>query len=171
MTFSLPSHRHVPGSGSEPDRAPLEDVKATTPTTVINANWREVPAFRYGIELYAHGYFWEAHEVWESVWLATAPNSRERHLMAALIQLTNACLKLVMQQHRAAARLLQETTDRLLDCGSETDGLLMGFDIKSLARKVTEFVAAVHSPEGQIDRLVDVRPTLIVSLGCSTADG
>lgn len=172
MIFPLPSCRHVPGSGSEPDRAPLEQVKATTPPTVTDTTWNEVPAYLYGIQLYANGYFWEAHEVWEPVWLATTPNSRERHLMAALIQLTNACLKLVMQLPNAASRLLQETADRLIDCGCGAGGFLMGIDIGSLARRVAELATAVRNQEGgQIDRLLEMRPTLIVSLDRSTTAG
>src|SRR5687767_5070273 len=102
MTFVVPSRRHVPGTGSVPDLAALESIKALTPQRMTGVTWRSVPAYVYGRHLHAHGYFWEAHEVWEPVWLATAPNSQERRLMAALIQLANACLKLEMRQPKAA---------------------------------------------------------------------
>ena len=87
---SLPllARPHVPGSGSEPDRAPLEVAKA------------DEQAFRYGVDLYNRGFFWEAHEVWEAVWLAAPPNSGRRQGVRALIQMANAVLKRDMKKPR-----------------------------------------------------------------------
>ena len=102
--MQLPPTRHIPGSGTAPDHVFFAAIKAQCPARVADANWREVPPYLYGFDLYAAGYFWEAHEVWEPVWMACAPNSRERQLTAGLIQLANACLKLEMGRLNAARR-------------------------------------------------------------------
>ena len=47
------------------------------------------PGLEEGLALYRAGYFWEAHEAWEPLWLAAPPNSRERALLQGLIQLAN----------------------------------------------------------------------------------
>ena len=73
-----PPLAHLPGTGTEPDRAPLEAAKALVPQRVTAAGWEADEAYRYGAALCLNGYFWEAHEVWEAVWLACAPNGRER---------------------------------------------------------------------------------------------
>ena len=63
-------------------------------------------AYRYGWALFEAGFHWEAHEVWEAVWMRADPNSRERSLLAGLIQVANARLKARMGSARAHARLL-----------------------------------------------------------------
>jgi uncharacterized protein len=129
----LPPTRHVPASGSAPDHAFFAAIKAQCPPRVSDANWREVPPYLYGFDLYAAGYFWEAHEVWEPVWMACAPNSRERQLMAGLIQLANACLKLEMGRLRAARRLLGEALRHVAEAAQKAAGTpLMGLDVEAL---------------------------------------
>jgi hypothetical protein len=147
----------------------LEGVKALTPTVVDDGVWREVPAFLYGIELYAHGYFWEAHEVWEPVWLATAPSSRERHLMAGLIQLANACLKLEMRRPRAAVRLLQASADELAECRPDAAHPLMGMGIRALGEALHNFSILVREHVGDGQGLIEARPALATSPAASTA--
>lgn len=101
----LPSHAHVPGSGSKPDLVPLEHAKQLTPAVTRAAEWQENVPYLYGHDLTQAGYYWEAHEVWEAVWLAAPANGPERILLQALIQTANARLKSAMQRDNAAARL------------------------------------------------------------------
>ena len=62
-------------------------------------------AWGAGWALFERGYFWEAHEVWEPIWLALPPNRGARHAVQAAIQLANAALKLRMGRVAAARRL------------------------------------------------------------------
>lgn len=73
-----------------------------------------------GRALYEAGYFWEAHEAWEPVWMAAAPNSAERAGLQAMIQLANARLKLVMGQEGAVARILPRLDEHLSRAGQGT---------------------------------------------------
>lgn len=130
----LPRHAHVPGAGAEPDRAPLEAAKARVARPVTDAGWEQNEPYRYGAALCLAGYFWEAHEVWEAVWLACPPNARERRLLRALIQLANAGLKLKMGRVQAARRLLGEAEALLGECGA---GRLMGVDTAALRSATT----------------------------------
>ncbi len=156
MTFRLPCRRHIPASGSTPDRALLDAAKALTPPRIGEETWQDAPAYAYGLHLYLHGFFWEAHEVWEAVWLATAPNSQERHLLAGLIQLANACLKLEMAQPKAALRLLQASQDHLAECRSPT---LCGLAPGALARDVRAFAEQVTVAQpGNLDAALAGRP-------------
>lgn len=94
------------------------------------SSWRSNPAWRAGVTLYAQGFFWEAHEVWEAVWMNARPNSRERALVQALIQLANAALKQRMGRPEASRRLAALAASRLTDAG--TQGFLMGVDLAAL---------------------------------------
>lgn len=170
MQPRLPLHRHVPGTGSVPDRVALDPIKVLTPPQVTGDNWHMVPAYPYGVLLYGHAFFWEAHEVWEPVWLGTAPNSQERRFLAGLIQLTNACLKLEMDQPRAALRLLQATRDHLAECRGAPGLTLMGLDLGMLTHDTAVFAAKVGGRSHDDDRasLVAQRPRLTITAPHST---
>lgn len=107
-SLGLPRNAHVPGTGTEPDWPPLETAKAQALDVTTDETWPQNEAYIYGFALLRAGFYWEAHEVWEVVWLACAPNSRERSLMRALIQTANAQLKIEMDRRPAALRLLDE---------------------------------------------------------------
>lgn len=62
-------------------------------------------AWRAGHVYLAAGFFWEAHEMLEPVWLALPQNSAERAVVQAVIQLANAALKLLMGRETAARRI------------------------------------------------------------------
>nr|WP_255553389.1 DUF309 domain-containing protein [Maritimibacter sp. DP1N21-5] len=70
-----------------------------------------------GFAQYRAGFFWEAHEAWEPVWMDLPPNSPEKAEMAALIQLANARLKLAMDRPNAVARILPLIDDHLSRAG------------------------------------------------------
>lgn len=115
--FARPRWAHVPGSTYGADEAPLEAAKATVPARFDGPPDADAPALRYGLALCDHGFFWESHEVLEAVWMATAPNSRDRHALRAAIQIANAGLKLRMARPRAALRLLAEVRHVLAEIG------------------------------------------------------
>ncbi|WP_346896635.1 DUF309 domain-containing protein [uncultured Roseibium sp.] len=101
----MPDYRHIPGRNDRPADGIFDAVKASAPAVTSSANAAENMAWRYGIRLLNEGYFWEAHEVLEQVWLNAPPNSRERCLVQAVIQLANGWLKDAMGQPRARLRI------------------------------------------------------------------
>ncbi len=101
----LPAQRHIPGTDSVAELEWLQQISCQTPANIIASEWQENLPYRYGWLLFLNQYFWEAHEVWEPVWLAAAVNSRERFLVQGLIQLANARLKQLQGNTRAENRL------------------------------------------------------------------
>lgn len=83
------------------------------------------PGLDEGLALYRAGFFWEAHEAWEPLWLAAAPNSRDRAFLQALIQLANGWLKLAMTRAEAAVRIAHLAGEHL---GRAGEGHLLGID-------------------------------------------
>ena len=115
--FVLPGHAHVPGRNARHREDFFDRVKSSAqPGMTVDALSRS-EALRAGFACYDQGYFWEAHEVWEAVWMATAPNSHARHFVQALIQLANGRLKLKMDRPRAAARLYDMASAHLDEAG------------------------------------------------------
>jgi hypothetical protein len=102
--------------------------------------WRENEAYRAGLRLYAHGYYWEAHEVWEPVWMHARPKSQEREMTQGLIQLANAALKLKMAQPAAARRLAAIAERHFREAGLGEATVVMGVGLAALIEACGGFV-------------------------------
>jgi hypothetical protein len=111
----LPGWAHRPGRTRAADRAPLDAAKRLVPPHFRTAVPADHPAFRYGLILHDSGFFWEAHEVWEAVWMAAPLNGRDRLALRALIQIANAALKRCLGQPNACDRLRREAIAVLED--------------------------------------------------------
>jgi len=99
-----PPHAYIPG---QTPRHP-EDLFDSIKVTANGISVRDIPAcqaWRSGLQFLEAGFFWEAHEVLEAVWLACPPNSAEKLMVQAVIQSANARLKAVMGREAAAERL------------------------------------------------------------------
>ncbi len=103
--FPWPPYGHVPGRNPRHAAALFAPVKAATPGETRSDTAAANPAWRHGLALLDAGLFWECHEALEPVWMNARPNSRERILVQAVIQIANAGLKRAMDRPRAAERL------------------------------------------------------------------
>lgn len=128
--FPLPPYAHIPGRNGRHDPDIFRAVKAATPSVTENASAADNAAWRFGLELFAAGFYWECHEALEPVWLNAPPNSRERALVQAVIQLANARLKLAMGRPKAAERLADIAAEHLR---AAKGGAVMGVDAETTA--------------------------------------
>lgn len=83
--------------------------------------------YLFGCDLYNHGYWWEAHEAWESLWLSCT-HPVQRGYLQGLIQVANAHLKLEMGRHKAVRRLTEEYLGHLRPVAA-LGGTCMGNDV------------------------------------------
>jgi predicted metal-dependent hydrolase len=61
-------------------------------------------AFLWGLDLFNHGYYWEAHEAWEGLWRVADRDGPLRMLFKGLILLSAAGVKIRERKNAAAAR-------------------------------------------------------------------
>lgn len=54
---------------------------------------QRLAALAQGVDLFNHGYFWEAHEAWEEPWQVEVRESAQRLYLQGLIRLAAAALK------------------------------------------------------------------------------
>ena len=99
----FPPRAFVPGrmphphrNGAIPGAGPLSGPQADSG----NAAALRCLALRRGLDLFNHGYFWEAHEAWEAAWQGLQRDSATALHLQALIRLAAAALKLVMAEPR-----------------------------------------------------------------------
>jgi hypothetical protein len=84
------------------------------------SRWNECRPYLYGLDLFNHGYYWEAHEVWEGLWHACGRGGTTGTFLKGLIKLAAAGVKARerrpqgVQRHAHRAReLFQQTASQL----------------------------------------------------------
>jgi len=131
-----PTQAYVPGKTPRHEEGAFDSVRATARAGMSVDALTDCAAFQTGLEYLDTGYYWEAHEVLEPVWMVLPNNSDERYLVQALIQLANARLKLCMGRPKAALRLCG-IVQKLLWSISMT--VVMGIDIAEVCNEVAGF--------------------------------
>lgn len=159
-SWPLPEEAYVPGRTTRPECGDVFDIAEAAPELTDPARWQDNEAWLAGFRLYRAGYFWEAHEVWEPVWMGARPNSAERSLAQGVIQLANACLKLRMGRPKAAARLVALASDCLTDAASGgVTAIVMGLDIAAVRAGTARFASVLASaPEAALEARPDLWP-------------
>ncbi len=89
----LPPYAYLPGRFPHPTRDPGghhdSDVNGSL-TCPRTAGWRDNRPYLRGIDLFNHGYYWEAHEAWEQTWHACGRRGVNGDLLRGLIHLAGA---------------------------------------------------------------------------------
>lgn len=104
--IELPAHAYVPGSTARHESGAFDHFCVDAKPGMDVEALASCLAWRAGLKFLEAGFFWEAHEVLESVWMALPKDSADRQTVQALIQYANAGLKQKMGRPDAASRLL-----------------------------------------------------------------
>ncbi len=103
--FDLPTHAYVPGKNTRHEEGAFDEIRSTAQAGMSVQALVRCDAYRVGLFYIENGYYWEAHEVLEPVWMALAPRAPEKQIVQGIIQLANAYLKVKMDRPKAALRL------------------------------------------------------------------
>jgi predicted metal-dependent hydrolase len=113
----LPPYTYVPGRAPHPKSDPHGHAygRAEEPLAEFDpARLDRSPDFRYGVDLFHAGFYWEAHEVWEALWHAVGRAGPTAELLKGLIKLAAAGVKVLegipsgaASHARRAAQLLE----------------------------------------------------------------
>jgi hypothetical protein len=114
----LPPYAYVPGHFPHPFSDPAgHSYQRSAPQSHAPDPdcWRACRAYLRGLDLFNHGYYWEAHEAWEALWHACGRQGRLADFFKALIQLAVAGVKVregkvegVRSHAKRAAMLFQQ---------------------------------------------------------------
>lgn len=63
------------------------------PDPLDPGRWQESEEYLHGIDLFNHGYYWEAHDAWEALWVAAGKRGAVSEFLKGLIKLTAAGVK------------------------------------------------------------------------------
>ena len=102
----LPPYSFVPGRSPHPVSDPAGHSQGITPAPVAPINpdhWRESRDYLRAIDLFNHGYYWEAHEAWEGLWHAVGRRGLLADFLKGLIKLAAAGVKVREGKPRGVA--------------------------------------------------------------------
>jgi len=116
---ALPPYSYVPGLNPHPTSDPrghsfgLHDPPANP---LDEFTFHASATYLYAIDLFNHGFYWEAHEEWEALWHAAGRHGRTADFLKGLIKLAAAGVKAregraagVRQHAQRAAELFRTT--------------------------------------------------------------
>jgi len=135
----LPPYRYIPFQGSATRPHPRNepgghsyDADEEYVAEFTPENWAGCEPYLYGADLFNHGYWWEAHEAWESVWLAAGGRETRCGLFVqGLIQLSAAQLKRETGIQRGAQSLTAAACEKL----ATAEGIYLGIEVAKLRKE------------------------------------
>ena len=92
----LPPYSYVPGQQPHPISDPAGHSHGHPPEPVQpldESNWRTNQTWLWAIDLFNHGFYWEAHEAWEGLWHAAGRRGQTAEFLKGLIKLAAAGVK------------------------------------------------------------------------------
>ncbi len=130
---SWPTHAYIPGQTPRHPDGCFDALRNTARPGSTVAELADCAAFRTGLRYIDAGFYWEAHELLEPVWMALPKAGADRRLVQGLIQLANGFLKLRMDRANAALRLARIARDLIPDPEA---GMLMTIDLNEMHRRI-----------------------------------
>lgn len=131
----LPPYTHIPGITPHPLGDPRGHSFGKLHAPCSTPDWQGLPdcdLFQQGRRLFNAGYYWEAHEAWECVWIAAGRAGLVADFVKGLIKLAAAGVKLReasaigAQRHLARAdELLSLTRSRLIEPAGDLERWLL----------------------------------------------
>ena len=92
----------------------------------------------YALDLFNAGFYWEAHEAWESFWHAFGRTTPEAQFVQGLIHLAAACVKIREGKPMGVSRHTKRARELLGELGAANPGGTLNLAPKSLAAVVAE---------------------------------
>ncbi len=133
----LPESPYLPGRTTRPDH---ESDKHSIVEGEVD-HWRTQLLF--GVDLFNHQFYWEAHETWEELWLPLDKGDPVRETLQGLIQAAASLLKLRLSSPSPARTLWDRGRARL----SEFSGVAsLGLQLESLIQLLDQAVAVGEFP-------------------------
>lgn len=150
----LPPYRYLPFQGSatrpHPRNEPAGHSYAADEDYLPHFtpdDWPDCEPYLYGIDLFNHGYWWEAHEALETVWLAAGGReTRCGVFVQGLIQLAAAQLKRVIGSPGGAQSLTAAGCEKL----AVGQAIFLGIEVAPL---IAEAQRCLHEDRSEFPRI------------------
>ena len=155
---AFPPYAFVPGSGTphptgDPRGHSYTGEREEPPPWLPPEDWRSCEDYLWGVDLYNHGYLWEAHEAWEGLWHVSKHEPDMADFLQGLIQCAAAALKVTMKNAKGVARLTEAGTGRLERVSQAHAGDYMGLDVEAFVDAMREWAGSEPSENDSRPRI------------------
>jgi hypothetical protein len=92
----FPPYTYIPGVSPHPHSDPAGHSFGKTVATAVPPDpqrWWDCRPYLHGLDLFNHGFYWEAHEQFEAIWLACGRRGPVADFLKGLIKLAAAGVK------------------------------------------------------------------------------
>jgi hypothetical protein len=132
------------------------------------------PQWRFTLDLFNEGFYWEAHEAWEGFWLALGRTTPDARVVQGLIHLAAAAVKIREPRPAGVARHARRGQELLGELAAAPPGGCPGLAAESVRGVVAELStyrpACWHSSRTPVVRVIAARLRL-ADLPTVTAPG
>ena len=108
--YQLPPYAFLPGYAPHPERQPGghmrgdREASEPSPTPLDTGLWPHNRTYLLGVDLFNYGYYWEAHEKWEALWLLASDEQGVASFLKGLIKLAAAGVKIRVGNARGTGK-------------------------------------------------------------------
>ena len=161
---ALPSYSYVPGRFPHPISDPhghsfgMVVFESIAPSA---SQWQECQSYLRGIDLFEHGFYWEAHEAWEAAWIACGRSGPAGDFLKALIKLSAAGVKAREGRSEGVRRHATRCVELLQSVSPKHDGTFFGLDIARLLLTGKQLAEAAEEVTRQATLDVTARLTIL----------
>jgi hypothetical protein len=145
----LPAYRYLPGRSPHPRRDPAGHSYGTPEPKAAAwtpEQWPRLSHWLFGVDLFNHTYWWEAHEQHEALWHAAGRTSEHARFVRGLIKVAAACLNFELGKNDVARAQALAGTAALLASPLTADGTYMGADVRGFAIGVSDWFSVTGTP-------------------------
>ena len=150
----FPSYRYIPKKSPHPTRdpnghsykKPIENL-----TTFDIEQWQTCKVYLYGIDLFNYGYWWEAHETLERVWVAAGRKTETGMFIQGLIQISAAHLKHLQGLNATAKQLATTGLEKM----KNVNGIYLGIDVSIFQCAVESYFSGSNKTPVIIQLITD----------------
>lgn len=138
----FPPYTYVPGQAPHPIRDPEGHMygEEPAPPQLRVEEWWNCEEYLWGIDLFNHGYYWEAHEAWEGLWHAAGRTGPVADFLKGLIKLAAAGVKTREGSPAGRARHLRRALKLIGEARCAAASRVMGLDLKSLLNEMAHTI-------------------------------
>jgi uncharacterized protein len=147
---AFPPYAFIPGKHPHPRRDPKGHSYGRpepAPPAFGPEDWRKSEDYRYALDLYNFGYWWECHEVFEGLWKAVGPKTEQGSCFQALIDLAAGNLKQRMDKTSPATNLWNSSLARLEKLPSP----YLGLDLRAVKQAILKCLVDQTAVRLQLD--------------------
>jgi hypothetical protein len=145
---AFPPYRHLPGVTPHPERSPDGHTAGEPPwpeklDAPGSRAYREL--FLYGVDLFNHAYWWEAHAAWERLWKEAPSDPNQAAFLKGLIQATAALVKWRAGKRGGTARLGEKSLAKLGPLAAQGQSHYLGVNLSRFTAELARFLAGASS--------------------------